>query len=83
MTFPQIDDFTAASVKAASNIVVLELTTEKYPFSQTSIKLDPILQNKLCQCQNFGVGVIKINNFFNPINLFCAIGITTKDIFLH
>jgi hypothetical protein len=38
---------------------------------------------KLPQRQNFGVGVIKINNFLNPINLFCAVRITTKDIFWH
>ncbi len=29
----------------------------------------------------FGVGVIKINNFFNPINRFYVVEITTKDIF--
>jgi hypothetical protein len=37
--------------------------------------------NKLRQHQNFGVGVIKINNFFNPINPFCAVGITKKNVF--
>jgi hypothetical protein len=25
--------------------------------------------------------VSKLDDFFNPINLFCAVGITTKDIF--
>ena len=29
----------------------------------------------------FDVGIIKKNDFFNPINLFCAVGITTKDVF--
>ncbi len=33
MTFPQIDDFTAASAKADPNIAELELTTEKDPLS--------------------------------------------------